>query len=244
MSLSGTTCTRDTSPLASISLTKSFQDIFPPLVLMELSKLMMTAIINSVRSLSLYIWSSCSRLFFSSRKERYWCLSINILMGFNLLHVSLKQSTMDECFMASTKLFVPSNELQKVCLFMSLKSFCNFLLRYINLNLVSRHYNYKVFSFVKLSFMWLYETTVLCVLVLITQYFFCHLKRILLKSTKYLHPPLEFSLFLHLSFHVFCWMCWNNVSHLSDVKKKTFVTVLLNYNHHWDVQLSRNVKTY
>ncbi len=69
MSLSGTTCTRDTSPLANISLTKSFQEMLPPLVLMEFSRLMMSAIMKSVRSRSRYIWSSCSRRFLSSEGE-------------------------------------------------------------------------------------------------------------------------------------------------------------------------------
>lgn len=68
MSLSGTTCTRDTSPFASISLTKSFQEMLPPLVLMELSRLMMRAIMKRVRRRSRYIWSSCSRRFFSSER--------------------------------------------------------------------------------------------------------------------------------------------------------------------------------
>lgn len=100
MSLSGTTCTRDTSPLASISLTKSFQEMLPPLVLMEFSRLMMTAMIMSVRSRSRYIWSSCSRRFFSSGKGQEWRRQIkkNKLKGrsqmcrFEQSHVSqLKQ---------------------------------------------------------------------------------------------------------------------------------------------------------
>lgn len=68
MSLSGTTCTRDTSPLASISFTKSFQEMLPPLVLMEFSRLMMSAMMKRVRRRSRYIWSSCSRRFFSSER--------------------------------------------------------------------------------------------------------------------------------------------------------------------------------